>query len=35
MPERVAQMRKRLHAWYKSVDAQFLQEKDGEKPWQP
>lgn len=35
MPERVAQMRKRLHAWYKTVDARFLQEKDGAKPWQP
>lgn len=34
-PERVEQMRKRLHAWYKSVDAQFLREKDGNMPWQP
>ncbi len=34
-PERVEQMRKRLHEWYQSVDAQFLREKDGVKPWQP
>ena len=34
-PERVEQMRKRLHAWYKSVDAQFLREKDGKTPWHP
>ena len=34
-PERVEQMQKRLHAWYKSVDAQFLREKDGKKPWHP
>ena len=34
-PERVEQMRKSLHKWYKTVDAQFLQEKDGLKPWRP
>ena len=34
-PERVKAMRERLHAWYKEVDAKFLQEKDGEKPWHP
>ncbi len=34
-PERVEQMRKRLHAWYQSVDAQFLGEKNGETPWRP
>ncbi|MGB7347230.1 MAG: sulfatase [Pirellulaceae bacterium] len=34
-PERVAEMRDRLHAWYQAVDAQFLQEKDGRKPWAP
>ncbi|WP_419532889.1 sulfatase [Haloferula sp.] len=35
-PERVSQMRARLHEWYKSVDAQFLQQKkDGPKPWSP
>ncbi|MEM1294906.1 MAG: sulfatase, partial [Verrucomicrobiota bacterium] len=35
MPERVADMRKRLHAWYEDVDAKFLQEKDGLQPWNP
>ena len=34
-PERVTQMRERLHRWYRSVDAKFLQEKDGHQPWQP
>ena len=35
-PEKVKQMRARLHAWYKTVDAKFLQQKaDGPKPWQP
>jgi arylsulfatase A-like enzyme len=34
-PEKVEQMRKRLHAWYESVDAQFLREKDGSAPWHP
>ncbi|MDF7826783.1 sulfatase [Pontiellaceae bacterium B12227] len=34
-PEKVKQMRKRLHAWYESVDAQFLLEKDGKTPWHP
>jgi len=34
-PEVVAQLRTRLHNWYKEVDAQFLQEKDGLKPWRP
>ena len=35
-PERVAQMRERLHKWYKSVDAKFLQKKkDGPEPWKP
>jgi arylsulfatase A-like enzyme len=34
-PERVEQMRKRLHAWYQSVDAQFLRDKNGETPWRP
>ena len=28
-------MRKRLHQWYKEVDAKFLQEKDGNTPWNP
>jgi len=35
MPERVSQMRGRLHTWYQSVDAQFLQEKNGNVPWKP
>jgi arylsulfatase A-like enzyme len=34
-PERVQRMRTRLHNWYTSVDAKFLQEKDGRQPWQP
>jgi len=34
-PRRVQRMRQRLHDWYKSVNAQFLREKDGQKPWQP
>ena len=35
MPQRAAQMRKRLHDWYQSVDAHFLVEKDGQVPWKP
>ncbi|MCP4784601.1 MAG: sulfatase [Fuerstiella sp.] len=35
MPQRVKQMRNRLHAWYQSVDAQFLQEKADRIPWKP
>lgn len=35
-PTEVAQMRARLHAWYKTVDAKFLQQKaGGTKPWAP
>jgi len=35
-PERVEQMRGKLHAWYKQVDAKFLQPKDdGPLPWRP
>lgn len=35
-PRRVARMRTRLHAWYKTVDAKFLQpKKDGPEPWRP
>jgi arylsulfatase A-like enzyme len=35
-PERVAQMKARLHAWYKETGAKFLREKpDGPKPWHP
>ena len=35
--DRVNSMRKQLHAWYKQVDAKFLQakKKDGPKPWRP
>lgn len=35
-PERVVEMRDRLHAWYKTVDAKFLQPKNnGPEPWRP
>jgi arylsulfatase A-like enzyme len=35
-PEQVEQMRAKLHAWYKTVDAQFLQQKaNGPQPWRP
>lgn len=35
-PQRVAHMRDRLHAWYQTVDAQFLQQTpDGPEPWRP
>lgn len=35
-PERVAAMRKKLHAWYREVDAKFLQpKKNGPQPWRP
>ncbi len=37
MPDRVSAMRTRLHTWYKTVDAKFLQHKsaDGPQPWRP
>ncbi len=36
MPDQVATMRKKLHAWYKDVDAKFLQRRgDGPEPWRP
>lgn len=36
MPEKVAQMRQKLHTWYQDVDAKFLREKvDSVKPWRP
>ncbi|MBI1311664.1 sulfatase-like hydrolase/transferase [bacterium] len=37
MPDRAATMRARLHTWYKTVDAKFLQPKsvDGPQPWRP
>ena len=34
-PERVSEMRAKLHDWYKEVDAKFLQPKDGNEPWRP
>lgn len=36
MPDRVANMRESLHAWYKEVDAKFLRAKEGgPEPWRP
>lgn len=36
MPEKVAEMKTKLHAWYKEVDAKFLQPKPGgPMPWRP
>ena len=35
-PERAAKMRAKLHQWYQSVDAQFLQKKpNGPEAWRP
>jgi arylsulfatase A-like enzyme len=36
-PERVEQMRSKLHAWYQQVDAKFLRPREGsdEQPWRP
>jgi len=36
-PEKVAAMRRRLHAWYEEVDAKFLRPEtpDGKMPWRP
>jgi hypothetical protein len=35
-PERVQLMRDKLHAWYRQVDAKFLQPKgDNQHPWRP
>ena len=34
--DRVANMKSKLHAWYKTVDAEFLRAKpDGPAPWHP
>lgn len=34
--QRVSFMRRKLHAWYKEVDAKFLRaKKDGPEPWKP
>jgi len=36
MPEKVTEMRKKLHLWYKDVNAKFLREKGNSgKPWTP
>lgn len=36
MPDRVANMRKRLHGWYQEVDAKLLRAKEGgPEPWRP
>lgn len=35
MPDKVTEMREKLHAWYKQVDAKFLQPKGGATPWKP
>ncbi len=35
MPERVRDMRTKLHQWYQEVDAKFLQSKDGNVAWRP
>ncbi|MGB1927350.1 MAG: sulfatase-like hydrolase/transferase, partial [Rubripirellula sp.] len=34
-PERVEQMREKLHRWYQEVGAKFLQPKEGRVPWRP
>jgi arylsulfatase A-like enzyme len=35
-PARISEMRTKLHAWYKEVDAKFLQAKEGgPDPWRP
>jgi hypothetical protein len=35
-PDRVEEMKNRLHAWYQQVDAKFLQPKPGgPQPWRP
>jgi arylsulfatase A-like enzyme len=36
-PEKIKTMQAKLHAWYKDVDAKFLQpkSKDSRKPWRP
>lgn len=36
MPDKANSMRQKLHTWYKTVDAKFLQQKPGgPKPWRP
>ena len=34
-PEKVNELRTKLHNWYKETDARFLQAKDGKQPWRP
>lgn len=34
-PERVEKMRSMLFKWYQETGAEFLREKDGNKPWKP
>lgn len=35
-PQRVEEMRRKLHAWYQQVDAKFLEPKgDNQNPWRP
>src|SRR5690606_18469740 len=33
--DRASALRKQLHEWYKTVDARFLQPRDGTQPWAP
>jgi hypothetical protein len=35
MPEKVAELQKRLFDWYKETGARFLEPKDGRIPWRP
>ncbi len=34
-PERVESMRRKLHEWYRQVDAKFLRRAAGPEPWRP
>ncbi len=35
LPDKTKTMKKQLHAWYKSVNAKFLREKNDKMPWRP
>ncbi|MCL2306320.1 MAG: sulfatase [Planctomycetaceae bacterium] len=35
MPEKAAELRKRLFEWYQETGARFLEPKDGKIPWRP
>ena len=36
VPDRMEMMRSRLHEWYETVDARFLEPlPDGPQPWRP